>query len=733
MAPKTPNRSVHEAATAWSKSVFGAPARFADLVRTVQVRDEVIERLLTVIVRRDIREERIPTTQRRTSLARVDPSAVDPFAIAPDALRAASEYITHCGGCGGSGSANCGHCGGGGRARCHNCSGSGQERRYYKKSSRLVKCGICRGGGTVPCGTCEGRGSVICHGCTGSGHQLAWLVWDEATRGNVTVVPNSPILVSHRYLAEGRALAMTELSAFGTLVSIDSQGPLPSERNDAVRSNLVREQALLVDPRFERVSFQQYLKLAVVRRDTTYEMCGMSGVLVLSGCDLLGATTPAATRPIQRRLYLWAACGVGLFVATILLAGGLVGPTAYFQRTNDWVVGASWTAGGLALVFSGAALRELRAGFKFGTLRGFERLVGLGAVAAGCVAVIIAIAGRPRMGEVQQALAAGDTARATLVVQALVATKGESPEVRELEDAISLAQADKLAGEAKLNALDSVASRGGNLAARAAQTARAERLQEIQHAIDARKDGEAVADIDRWFPNWRADPAVAAKRATAKDATYTSCMDDPCRYLAASEADTASTTKERAARRESAKSALLVALSFSEMPGEPLLARLQRLASTLTLATRAELATATDTEVAAKATAAGAFARGERAKVALVATDETVASELLGSLTERDARVATITLNGLVLSLQLDAQKKCRGVYIVGSSLGARELDVNGDATLRLLSQAVGHATSVHLPVGNAAATRWSEGATPVLARWKDGKLMELRIGDATP
>jgi hypothetical protein len=734
-APKTPNRSVRDAVGTWAKSVFGAPSDLADLVRAVQVRDEVLERLLTVVVRRDVTEERIPTTQRKMSLARIDPTAVDPFGIAPDALRAASEYVTSCAQCGGSGSCSCRQCGGDGRARCSNCSGSGQERRYYKKSSRLVKCTVCRGAGRVACGTCDGRGVVTCHGCTGSGHQVAWLAYSDASRSTVVVVPDSPVLVAHKHLREVRTLAASELSGFGTLVSLETDGPVPIDGRHAVHSSVVRQQADSLDPRLERITSQQYLKLAIVRRDATYEMCGTSGVLVLSGCDLVGASTPEALRPIHRRLYVWVAIAVGLVGTAWAMAATLCGPTVYFSKANAWVQSLSWSAATLTLWFAGGALRELRPGLKFGRFRATERLAGLVAPTAACGAIILSIVARPRVAEVERALAAGDTDRAQLVVDALVATQGEVPDVRDASDAVMLSRGAKLAGDEKLKVLDLVASRGGRHVTQAAEAARTERLLEVQQAIDGRRPADAIARIDKWFPKWKTDPEIATRRSLAEDVAFAACADDPCRYSTAAAANDASTTPERLARAAAAKAALLTSLDFAEMPGEPLLARLQRLGSVLALATQPVVAGASDLELSEKAKTAGAFAGAERGKVALVNADEPVAAELLGPLTERDPKVATATVSGVSVSLALDAQRKCRGVYLVGPTPGSRLLDAGGDAPARarLLSQVFGHSTSVRPPAPGGTTSRWTEGATPVVARWKDGQLVELRIGDATP
>src|SRR5258708_3753802 len=115
LAPMTPKRSVRDAAEAWARTVFGAPRKFADLVRGVEVRDEVIHRVITNVVRRDIHEERLPSNARTRSAPRVDPRTVDPFAVPIEELRAASEHFPTCVGCGGAGKSACPSCRGGGR------------------------------------------------------------------------------------------------------------------------------------------------------------------------------------------------------------------------------------------------------------------------------------------------------------------------------------------------------------------------------------------------------------------------------------------------------------------------------------------------------------------------------------------------------------------------------------------------------------------------------------------
>ena len=729
-APVPPTRSVRDAAAHWARSIFGAPRNFADLIQSVQVRDEVFERIVTEVARREVREERLPTNDRRSTEPRVDPAGVDPYAISLAALRAASEYVASCWGCRGSGSEACLGCGGSGRMPCRNCGGRGQELRQYQKSSKWVKCSVCRGACTVSCSGCGGSGTVTCRACTGSGHQLAWLTYAEMSRTHVSIAPESPVFLAHRQLSDARPLGAAELTAFGTLLSVDGRKAIaPQEGMDAA---FLRGQTLAIDARLERVTYQQYLRLAIMRRDATYEMCGTSSVIVLSGNELVGSHTPKASAPIRLRLYLWLVASVILLVGTVGFLGSLIEPAAYFERANDWLRGLIWATFALATLFIGAALRELRPRFAFGKLRSFERAFGAAALLALCVGGIIALASRPTVEEAQKALAAGDVQRARLVVVALSATKGETPDVRDTEDAVSLAEAKALKGEGKLKILDEVAARRGAHAADARTQARVERRREIQQLLDERKPGDAIADIDLWFPSWSADAEIAGDRARAHDLAYTLCADDACKYAAATGANIDTGTPERAERASASKAALIGDLSFAEIQGEQSLVRLQRLRSLATLGAAANAVAGTDAEVAEKATAATALARKERDKAPLMGADEGIVGELLGPMTDTDAKTAVAQLNGVGVYISFDSQKKCRGVYVAATTLTARNEGMSSDTTSAILSQAVGHSTTVKAATGSNTL-RWWEGGTPVVARWHAGTLVEIRIGDATP
>jgi hypothetical protein len=120
--------------------------------------------------------------------------------------------------------------------------------------------------------------------------------------------PDSPIIVGHPQLSVERPLSTDDLEGFGVLVATDANGPLITSTRG---SEAEYAQALLasLDPRLDRVTYQQYVKLAVVRRDASFEMCGTSGVLVLSGADLLGSFTlqmvTKTSRPWRQRRVAW--------------------------------------------------------------------------------------------------------------------------------------------------------------------------------------------------------------------------------------------------------------------------------------------------------------------------------------------------------------------------------------------------------------------------------------------
>jgi len=725
-----PPRSVPEAADDWARTVFGAPRHLSTLVDRVDVRDEEIERLYTEVIRRDIREERQFTTARRTTSPRVDPSTVDPFTISVEALRTASEYVATCLGCGGSGTAACGGCRGAGRVDCPTCRGRGEILRQYKKSSRWIKCTECRGKQTQQCDGCRGKGTVNCQGCEGGGCQSAWLTYGQTATPYVAVLPRSPILSAHRQLAEPRPLRKEEVAMFALAMTAEAAGPLvevPATTRTFARSNQPR-----LDPRLERISHQQYFKLAVLRRDATYTMCGAQGQLVFSGHKMTVAPTPLAVAPIQRRLWLWGGASVGIAGGLGMLMGSFLGKAAYFEGPNR-MLALLWLGASLFGALSvGALLREAGPRFRWARLAPLERAFGAVGLAGAALIAIVGLATRPRLGQVQTALASGDANRARLVVEALEETQGQSKDVLEAKDEALMAAVPSATGDERLHLLDQVASHGGERAKGATDSARKERLDRVRQLLDAKKPAEALAKFEQWFSAWKDEPELREMRGLIHDAVYATCQDDPCKLQAAQQAVQANPSTARASRLDDAQRRLVDVLSFSEVLGESTVSRLQRLKAMASVAAKVTSIAGEDAKLADKAKGATERSSAERAKVPVLGNEEGVAAELLGPLTAKASGIASVILDGTEAYLALDGQRRCRGLYAVGPK-GNRALRSTLWSGDRLLSQTVGHPTTVKKASTSTGVVRWQEGAIPVVARWKDGELMELRVGAATP
>ena len=727
------SRTVEEAANAWARGVFGAPRDFASLITSVESRDEVLERVVTEIVRRDIREQRIPCNRRSPTPARIDPARVDPFTVTVEQLRAQSEHVTPCGYCNGAGIHRCPGCEGAGRIACSSCRGSGKEVKYYKTTTRLINCKACRASGTEKCGRCGATGSVTCIGCSGSGNQLAWLSYDQESRWVVSVMPDSPVTASHPQLAEPRFLALSELDDFAILATEQGDGAVTLRGYRDQDTPALRAVSTSLDPRTERIHRQQYHRLSVVRRDAVYAMCGTKGTLVLAGRDLRAATTKAAVRPIQARIYGWAASGVATGIGLAVLATRFSGASSYFSRTRPMVEGLAVAAAAALTVAIGGILRALQPRFKFGPIRRYEKRLAIAGLALIAITLVVGVYARPRTGEIAAALRMGDRARAREVLDALKETVGESDDVKDAEDSILIADANAAAGEGKLALLDRVAARQGKLASEAQSAARAERVRELHEMLDARKPGPTIAALERWWSNWRTDGELAGIAATAHDLAAEQCVNAACRFEETSLAKGAAPTSQRETAVTAARSALLDALAIADVPGETTLQRLQRLRTLASAAKKtASLAASEDSELREIATKAQTWSESERAKSPLLGAEITVLEELLGSTATYDVRGPSFTLDAARAFVVVDSQKRCRGIYAVGEKEGARAIHV---ATAeRLLSQATGHAAKVNKPSAASETTaRWFDVNAMVTARWKGDQLIELRIGDAAP
>ncbi len=728
--PATPPRPARLAINDWGNATIAMPKNLAALVTSVDVRDEEIERLATHLRRRNLREERARGPFGPHTGAAVLYDAVDPFAYNRDSLHAATAHLTSCQGCTGSGSAPCSGCGGGGRARCGNCAGSGSERRYYKNNrTRLVKCTVCRGSATVVCAGCGGSGRVTCPICAGSANQHAWLTYDEEERWLVTLT-DSPVVLAHPSLRAKRAVTPEELEAFSVVQNSDHPGLLPDSRGIEAFEQHRRD----IHPRFDQPLFQQHVRLAVLRRDAHFGFCATRGTLVLSGNGLSGSTTASALRPARVRAFVWLLLVGGIALGTFSFFDHAFKPLPYFQPFHGYLILATWLAVALSIPAVGSLLRELRPGLRFGKLRPLEAVFALGALASSVGALAMAFAATPRLADINKALAANQVTSARLTLDALLATQGETKDALAAEDEVEIDEAKLATSNAKLALLDRVAGRKGARSTTAAQLARAERVALVQAQLDAHQPADALTLVNRWFPQTSgASPDTGELRAKAIESIATTCETAACRYTSLSQASAASPSAARSDALEHARSELLGQLTFAPVPNEKVATRLRRLRQHGELARSAAEVAPNDAAVAQASSKALSFAEAQWARVPLIGAEEDAVIELLGPLTTSSKTLSFRDFENCEVYVVFDMQRHARGAYAIGSkkprTLGAPARNVEA-----LLSQAVGHAAKLQ-PPGTPAQTvsRWIEGGTLVVARWRDSTLVELRIGDAAP
>ncbi|MDC0721503.1 hypothetical protein [Nannocystis bainbridge] len=709
--------------------MFGAPRALASLISGVENKDEVLHRVLTEIIRRDLREERTTTSERGVTQPSVDPARLDPFAYPAQDLKARTTHVVRCMICRASGTASCSVCSGRASVSCSNCGGAGRFRN--PSTNRLNKCKQCKGTGQASCGNCAGRGNVPCTTCNGSGHQRAWLTFVETRRVSVVVQPQSPVALAHRQLTEPRLLRENDVAAFTVAVDRKAPGPLPLADLELDGRSAVQGATAGVDPRLERVAQQHYIQLRVPRRDVSYAMCGTSGVLVLSGHQLVGASTPEAKRPIRRRLFVWPI--LALFVSVCsAMPSSTTGRSEYFKdaagATSLLWLGATV----LAVLWIGGVLRIWGTGKGFKGLKRVEQ-VCLGLWAAALLAMaIVGVVARPSAEEIDQALAVGDTRRARVVLAALRETSDQT--FVEAEDTILLAEANEAAGEERLKRLDQIAAHGRERSATAATIARAERLTEIRRLVADGHATDAEGAIDRWFAeSWRGDPELAEERARAIDSRSSQCTDEPCRLTIARAANAAQGSTARAAAVERAKGKIVDVLVRRELGAEASGERLQALGQVGTLAEQTLAVLKDDEELQALAKEAKTWVNDEHAKVAAIGADEATLRALFPPLHSRSKKLSVALLEGSEVFFSFDAAGNCDGIYAVGP-VGRRALHSPSWPADRILSQAVGHpATVKHPEKTGASSVTWKEGGVKVVARWRDEHLMELRIGDASP
>jgi hypothetical protein len=448
----------------WAATVLGAPADFGDLITGVVECDEVLVRVATEVQRRDVFVERKPGPQGRHTKPELQEADIFPWEISRELLREKSEHIAECVGCRGSGAGACGGCAGVGRVQCGNCGGTGKVWKQYQRSGKFIQCTVCRAGGTVRCGGCGGDGKVTCTGCGATGNQIVRADYGQTSRVEVALFPDSPVFAAHPYLRDKRVLAPAELAAFTIEIEQSAAEPLAAARLPEDAATLLHRGSPMVDTRRERVTHQQFLRFGAVRRDVSYELCGRTGTVVLSGKDLLGSRLPKAVGPIQTRLWIWGGVSLGAAVLAFQGVSAIQGTTAYFSRTNTIVAWLAVLVVAASIVAVGGLTRALRPGLKLRRLRTFDKAaaasVGLGLVAIALVNLI----GKPTLREARSAIEQNDLPRARLVVEALSSLSLPPTELADLKDEVELAESKTLDPSAGLAVLDGISARGGTSA-----------------------------------------------------------------------------------------------------------------------------------------------------------------------------------------------------------------------------------------------------------------------------
>lgn len=724
--------SIREALRVWGRSVPGAPLRLDELITGIEACDEVMVRVATEVVRRDLVERRaVPDGRVQRSQPAIDPATLDPFAEPASEIRRKTEHRSRCATCRGAGVFACPTCAGSGRARCSVCGGSGRD---YSRSKRGAKCKGCKETGVVPCWTCSGTAKVACPECNASGEQVAWLEYVESTRTSVAFAEKSPTLRAHPRLCEERFLSQRDLDAFTLFVTVQHKDAIPPSFLEEADAKSLAHIAPVTDPRLERIRAQQFLRFGVVRRDVRYEMCGASGTVSLSGATLVGASSPDALHPIYRRLKLLGGVAFGLIVFASVWYSAFAGPTAYFARANSWI---GWiSTGGVvaALLAAASGLRRLRPGSRWWPSSLFEKGCAASFVVALVCAPLIAFVGRPTVSGARADIAAGDFMRADSVVEALKATR-PSEDVTAVGDELAIAMAERVSGDERVARLDAIAAHPGPRADYALGRARQARVEAIRALLVAGRSADALARLDRWSGDLASNPELPELRAQAYDLRAAQCPDAACRFLAVRSADVARSSPARAQTVADARQKLFAALQPKEAADSDQVARVHALRVAAAMAVTIKAASP-DAELVQRAEGAATAMAAELSKVRLVGAPIALVNEVL----ERPKAGSPLTgwqeLDGVAVYLA-DTGGRCAGVYVVGATQETRSLSGKEPGLKRLLALATGSATAALPPRPKSRKdheiSQWSDGGTPVLARWYGEALMELRVGAATP
>lgn len=721
-APALP---LKEAVNRWSRRKVGGPRTLSNLVTSVQVKDEVIERLLTVYRKRSFSEHRGPSNSHTPSRPQIAFERLDPFAFDARQLREATIHRVACLGCQGSGKEVCSRCKGSGRASCPNCSGSGKEVRHYKKSSRLVNCTVCKGKGTNVCGVCGKSGRVPCGLCQSSGTQLLWLEFTESEE-TILKVSDSPLVRAFPKLAGTKTLKQDDVPELPILINRECEGALKG--TDSGEKSWLDQHAAHLDPRCDRIVSQQFLRLTALRRDVTFQMCGTNGTAVFSGAHLVHVPTVEANRPIKRRLWIWFFALVsGLFVSSVIQTA-LLPQGEYFDRSRGSVGLWFLVALGSYLWAVAGILREWRPGWKFGRITLGER-GAIGVLIASLLAgVFIGFKAQPTTEKVVAALSSGDLTEAALLVSALETSGRAKDALPALRDDVWMAAAAVSKGNDSLRYLDNVAAGGRRRSEEAARLVLETRVALVRTALASSDLPAARRDLNRWFHTSK-EPVVAELQAKLEDLTGERCDNDVCRLTAAVRSQAAQGSPTRTERVENLRQTLVSALTFTDTSNELLLHKLVRHRQAAALASSLLAIPEADNELKSQATRAVNAADAARNAVPLLGQTKNVVMELIGELKPHAVGISFATIHESALFFAFDGNEIARGAYAARLKPGK---------AWDLARLVLGHQVTPRLPSGSAESTsrtvtQWWDTGVPVVARWRNDEAVEIRIGAATP
>jgi hypothetical protein len=588
----------------------------------------------------------------------------------------------------------------------------------------------------VACSSCSG-GKVRCPICNGGGRFRRWLEVVEKSRDDVQVEPDGDLTRPFAWGTDGTAATAKEIELDAKIVVEQiADGPLSMDAlsGAGVPLEWVNTNWRNVQPKWraeERVRRQTFWLIEVPSIEISYALGGSpEAEIAFEGRRMLAPPASAGEQFVTRAQRIRRVRQASLGLAILL-------PLAYVLRGSYFLslaVAGVGAAAAFTMVAVDRFLREATLGHS--RARTWAVLVGIGAVAASG----FAFSAEPSLRSVRREIGAHHLRRARDELAAFGSSNeaGIRSAWADLHLASSQASADlgEVVREAQEIPIElpqrtaagkhvyEIATREAmsRLASRhpaEARAALAPALALLQTTQDA---GEYAHETDELL-------------AQSEDQEFDACQSDPCRLAAALKAVHLSSSAARQTRADSVRDGLSEALSFQAKSGESTLVRLQRLRELAALA-RGVADAGIEGEIASKAGQAASFASAERAKVPLVGADNLVAAELLGSpMTNLAGRYASVSL-----FCQLRGNR-CVGVYIVGIDKASRVLNVaqrEGDAT-RALSLALGRATVLpEAPKGAntdraPTVTRWTVGGVPIVGRWRDAALLELRVGEVKP